>query len=60
MKITGIRTQPYQIKMKRPIGDSNNPTGHDWLISNTLSLRYRRGRAYRCRACGWAAPGHGR
>ncbi len=38
MKITGIRTQPYQIKMKRPIGDSNNPTGHDWLISNALWL----------------------
>ena len=38
MKITGIRTQPYQIKMKRPIGDANNPIGGDTMISNALWL----------------------
>lgn len=36
MKITGIRTQPFQIKMQRPIGDANNPTGHDLLTANAL------------------------
>ena len=38
MKITGIRTQPYQIEMKRPIGDSNNPVGGDTMLSNALWL----------------------
>jgi L-alanine-DL-glutamate epimerase-like enolase superfamily enzyme len=36
MKITGIRTQPFQIKMKRPIGDANNPAGHDVMTSTAL------------------------
>ena len=38
MKITGIRTQPYQIKMQRPIGDANNPVGYDLLTTNALWL----------------------
>ena len=38
MKITGIRTQPYQIAMKRPIGDANNPVGGDTMISGALWL----------------------
>ena len=38
MKITGVRTQPYQIKMKRPIGDANNPTGGDLMTSTALWL----------------------
>ena len=38
MKITGVRTQPYQIKMKRPIGDSNNPIGGDVMTSSALWL----------------------
>jgi L-alanine-DL-glutamate epimerase-like enolase superfamily enzyme len=38
MKITGVRTQPYQIKMKRPIGDANNPVGGDLMTSTALWL----------------------
>jgi L-alanine-DL-glutamate epimerase-like enolase superfamily enzyme len=38
MKITGLRTQPYQIKMKRPIGDANNPVGRDVMTSAALWL----------------------
>lgn len=36
MKITGLRTQPFQIKMKRPIGDANSPAGHELLTANAL------------------------
>jgi L-alanine-DL-glutamate epimerase-like enolase superfamily enzyme len=38
MKITGVRTQPYQIKMKRPISDANNPIGGDLMTSTALWL----------------------
>ena len=38
MKITGVRTQPYQIKMKRPIGDANNPIGRDVMTPTALWL----------------------
>lgn len=38
MKITGFRTQPYQIKMPRPIGDANSPAGHEILTANALWL----------------------
>jgi L-alanine-DL-glutamate epimerase-like enolase superfamily enzyme len=38
MKITGLRTQPYQIKMDRPIGDVNNPVGSDVMTSTALWL----------------------
>ena len=38
MKITGIRTQSYQIEMRRPIGDANNPTGGDTMIGGALWL----------------------
>ncbi|MEE2657684.1 MAG: hypothetical protein VX733_04210, partial [Candidatus Latescibacterota bacterium] len=31
MQITGVRTQPYQFSMQRPIGDANNPKGHDQM-----------------------------
>ena len=29
MKITGVRTQAYEITLRRPIGDANNPAGAD-------------------------------
>jgi L-alanine-DL-glutamate epimerase-like enolase superfamily enzyme len=38
MKITGIRTQPYQIKMKRPISNANNSVGGDLMTSTALWL----------------------
>lgn len=38
MKITGIRTQPYHIKMPRSIGDANNPTGSDSMTATALWL----------------------
>jgi L-alanine-DL-glutamate epimerase-like enolase superfamily enzyme len=38
MKITGLRTQPYQIKMKRPIGDANYPAGRDVMTATALWL----------------------
>ena len=38
MKITGVRTQPFQIKMKRRIGDANNPVGGDVMVSTALWL----------------------
>lgn len=38
MKITGIRTQPYQIIMPRPIGDANNPEGRAVLNGAALWL----------------------
>jgi len=38
MKITGVRTQPYQIHMKRPIGDANNPTGSHLMPATALWL----------------------
>lgn len=38
MKITGLRTQPYQIEMKRPIGDANNPVGGNVMTSTALWL----------------------
>jgi L-alanine-DL-glutamate epimerase-like enolase superfamily enzyme len=31
MKITGVRTIPYQLTMQRPIGDANNPAGSDQM-----------------------------
>jgi L-alanine-DL-glutamate epimerase-like enolase superfamily enzyme len=36
MKITGIRTQPFQINMKRSIGDANNPVGRKTMTANAL------------------------
>ncbi len=36
MIITGIRTQPFQIKMKRFIGDANNPIGRGTMTANAL------------------------
>ena len=38
MRITGVRTQAYQVKMKRPIGDANNPLGRDVMTSTALWL----------------------
>jgi L-alanine-DL-glutamate epimerase-like enolase superfamily enzyme len=38
MKITGLRTQPFQIKMRRPIGDANDPVGRDVMTSTALWL----------------------
>jgi len=38
MKITGVRSQPYQIKMKRPIGDANNPSGGDVMTASAIWL----------------------
>jgi L-alanine-DL-glutamate epimerase-like enolase superfamily enzyme len=38
MKITGVRTQPYQIRMKRPIGDANNPLGRQVMTSTAVWL----------------------
>ena len=38
MKITGIRTQPYEFEMSRPIGDSNNPVGRDVMKATALWL----------------------
>lgn len=38
MKITSVRTQPYQIKMRRPIGDANYPTGRDVMAATALWL----------------------
>lgn len=38
MKIIRVRTQPYQIKMKRPIGDANYPTGRDAMAATALWL----------------------
>ncbi len=31
MKITRVRTLPYQLTMQRPIGDANNPVGSDQM-----------------------------
>jgi L-alanine-DL-glutamate epimerase-like enolase superfamily enzyme len=36
MLITRIRTQPFQIKMKRFIGDANNPIGRGTMTANAL------------------------
>ena len=38
MKITRVRTQPYQIQMKRPIGDANYPAGRDVMVATALWL----------------------
>jgi L-alanine-DL-glutamate epimerase-like enolase superfamily enzyme len=38
MKITGLRTQPFQIKMRRRIGDANDPVGRDVMTSTALWL----------------------
>ncbi|MEC8990688.1 MAG: mandelate racemase/muconate lactonizing enzyme family protein, partial [Candidatus Latescibacterota bacterium] len=38
MKITGVRTQPYQIQLHRPIGDANNPDGGRLMPSEALFL----------------------
>jgi len=27
MKVTGMRTQPYEVKLQRPLGDANDPRG---------------------------------
>ena len=31
MKITGVRTVPYQLTMQRPIADANYPVGSDQM-----------------------------
>ena len=31
MKITGVRTIPYQLTMQRPIADANHPAGSDQM-----------------------------
>lgn len=33
MKITGVRTKLYEIELKRPIGDANNPIGRKRMAS---------------------------
>jgi L-alanine-DL-glutamate epimerase-like enolase superfamily enzyme len=38
MKITGVRTKPFMIKLDRPIGDANDPVGRDWLASLAVYL----------------------
>ena len=38
MKITGVRTIPYQLTMQRPIGDANNPVGSDQMPGCALFL----------------------
>lgn len=38
MKITGCRTQPYQIQMHRPIGDANDPDGGQSMPGQALFL----------------------
>jgi len=38
LKITGVRTQPYQIQLHRPIGDANNPDGGRLMPSEALFL----------------------
>ncbi len=38
MKITGVRTQPYEIQMTRPIGDANHPPGRDRMASTAVFI----------------------
>ena len=38
MKITGVRTQAYEIRMHRPIGDANNPVGSNLMRSTAMWL----------------------
>ena len=38
MKITGVRTVPYQLTMQRPIGDANNPEGSDHMPGLAVHL----------------------
>ncbi|MBT3346225.1 MAG: mandelate racemase/muconate lactonizing enzyme family protein [Gemmatimonadetes bacterium] len=38
MKITGVRTQAYQIEMERPIGDANDPDGGRLMPGSALWL----------------------
>ena len=36
MKITGVRTQPFELTMDRPIGDANNPQGRQHFDGSAL------------------------
>lgn len=38
MKITGVRTQPFEIPLTRPIGDANHPSGRDFLASTAVYI----------------------
>lgn len=38
MKITAVRTIPYQLTMQRPIGDANNPAGSDQMPGSALFI----------------------
>lgn len=38
MKITGVRTQPYQIELRRPLGDANNPVGRRHMAGAAVFL----------------------
>ena len=38
MKITGLRTQPFEIRMIRPIGDANDPRGRNVMRPTALWL----------------------
>jgi L-alanine-DL-glutamate epimerase-like enolase superfamily enzyme len=38
VKITGVRSQPYQIKLHRPIGDANCPEGGQLMPGQALFL----------------------
>lgn len=38
MKITGVRTKPFMLKLDRPLGDANDPVGRDWMGSMAVFL----------------------
>lgn len=38
MKITGVRTQPFEVTMDRSIGDANNPQGRQQFGGSALWL----------------------
>lgn len=38
MKITGVRTKPFLMKLDRPLGDANDPVGRDWMASMAVFL----------------------
>ncbi|MBM3187421.1 MAG: mandelate racemase/muconate lactonizing enzyme family protein [Chloroflexi bacterium] len=38
MKITGVRTQQYEVELKRPLGDANSPQGRRHMASVAVFL----------------------
>ena len=38
MKVTGVRTKPFMMKLDRPLGDANDPIGRDVMASLAVYL----------------------